>query len=398
MSLLSAGEIAALKRDYPCHQVAGQWVALRPGSGKFGPSGFTGPCPLHSPNPQARDSTRFEVGAEGWVCVDCGGGDVFRLVALRHGLDPEKDFRQAVELLAGRRRPSAEEIAAAERAPRETPIESEQARNEWRDAERRKAYDIYYKYGLPLRDPAAAPGRRYLREIRKVDFPDNVWLRFDPACRFYVPDRPRARLVHSGPALLGQIQRAGHFIGAHMTFLDLAQPKGKARIVDPKTGALQPAKKVRGSMKGGHVELVHVDAPRALVLGEGKEKVLAVWTALHEGGRDLTATAFWSAMNLGNLGGKHAGLLPHPTLKTESGRVRRVPGSLPDLTAPAIEIPPSVSRLVLLGDSTSDRFSTQCVLARAAKRYARPGLEVVAAWAPDGQDFDDLLRLAAPER
>jgi hypothetical protein len=97
-------------------------------------------------------------------------------------------------------------------------------------------------------------------------------------------------------------------------------------------------------------------------------------------------------MNLGNLGGKHAGLVPHPSLTTPSGRVARVPGPDPDPTAPAIEIPDSVERLVLLGDSTSDRFSTECVIARAAARYRRPGRDVVAAWPPAGKDFDDMLR------
>lgn len=396
MSLLSPADISALKRDHPCHQVAAQWVSLRHGSSKYGPQGFTGPCPLHSQDPQARDSTSFECAAEGWVCVTCSdGGDVIKLIALKHGLDPEKDFRKAVELLGGVRRPSADETAAAAPPAGDVLVESEAERNKWRDAERRRAYDLYYKYAVPLSDPAAEIGRRYLREVRKVDFPDNVWLRFDPSCRFYVQDRPRARLIHTGPALLGQIQRDGHFAGVHMTFLDLEQPKGKARLIDDKTGAALESKKVRGSMKGGHIDLTNAKDPRELVLGEGTEKVLAIWSAYAAGGRDLGATAFWSAMNLGNLGGKHAGLVPHPSLKTPTGRVQRVPGPAPDMTAPAIAIPPSVSRLVLLGDSTSDRFSTECVLVRAAARYARPGLEIVAAWSPGGKDFDDLLREAA---
>lgn len=395
MSKLSSGEISTLKHEHPCDQVAGQWVRLRHGSNKFGANGFTGPCPLHSPDPQARDSTRFECGAEGWVCVECGGGDVFRLVALRHGLDPEKDFRKAVELLAGKRVPNADEVAAAARA-REKPIENETARNEWRDRERERAYDLYYKYAIPLWDPAAEVGRRYLREIRKVDFPDRVRLRFDPECRYYVQDRPSARLIHTGPAILGMFQRDGKFAGTHMTFIDLDAPKGKAVIVDTKNlDAALSCKKMRGSKAGSFIDLTGCQDPGELVMGEGTEKELAVWTAYAAAGRDLAKTAFWSAMDLGNLGGKHADRLPHPTLKTATSRVQGVPGPSPDMTAPAIAIPPSVSRLVLLGDSTSDRFSTQCVLARAAKRYARPGLEIVAAWSPDGKDFDDLFREAA---
>ena len=83
-----------------------------------------------------------------------------------------------------------------------------------------------------------------------------------------------------------------------------------------------------------------------------------------------------------------------------------MPGPVPATDKPGIAIPGTVERLVLLGDSTSDAFSTQCVIARAAARFraqrdaiapdnaARP-LDVVAAWSPAGQDFDDLLREAA---
>jgi hypothetical protein len=57
----------------------------------------------------------------------------------------------------------------------------------------------------------------------------------------------------------------------------------------------------------------------------------------------------------------------------------------------AIAIPASVERLV--GDATSDRFSTELALLRASQRFAAPGRQVVVAWAPPGND--DLLREAA---
>ena len=59
---------------------------------------MVGPCPLHSADPHARDSTSFECTADSWVCATCAdGGDVIKLVALREGLDPQKDFRKVVE-------------------------------------------------------------------------------------------------------------------------------------------------------------------------------------------------------------------------------------------------------------------------------------------------------------
>ncbi len=397
MIRLSSAELEQIKRD-PKNRVTavvGKWVTLRlQRQGRFTHSG---PCPIHSPDPEARDSTSFACDDLEWACTTCqDGGDVFRIVALRNGLDPEKDFRRAVDILTGGERPrqlSAEESQALEQERAEEKAAREREHNEFRDRERRAAWDLYYKYGMRLSQPRAAIGRQYLEQLRGIRLnPLGLVLRFNPEARFYVQDRPKPRLIHTGPALLGLIQRGGRFAGVHMTFIDLAQPKGKARIVDPKKGAVLDAKKVRGSMKGGHVDLTGSKEPRELYLGEGKEKVLAVLHALVAEGRDVSHAAFWSAMNLGNLGGKHAGLVPHPTLTTKTGRVQGVPGPVPDLTAPAIEIPDSVERLVLLGDSTSDRFTTQNVIARAAARYARPGREVVAAWPPEGKDFDDLLR------
>jgi hypothetical protein len=73
------------------------------------------------------------------------------------------------------------------------------------------------------------------------------------------------------------------FRGLHLTYLDLAQPKGKLQLADPdEPGKLLDAKKSRGSKQGNRVELIGPRAPRRLVLGEGAEKVIAVWQALDD--------------------------------------------------------------------------------------------------------------------
>src|ERR1035437_4678314 len=78
--------------------------------------------------------------------------------------------------------------------------------------------------------------------------------------------------VHTGPAMLAAIVGAdGRFSGLHITWLDLARPKGKAEVPDPTTGDLLPAKKVRGSKSGGRIEIVPRAAPRRLIIGEGIE-------------------------------------------------------------------------------------------------------------------------------
>lgn len=402
---LSSAEIEQLKRDprNSIVKIVTDWgVALRAERQRS----FThcGPCPFHSPDLKARDSTSFACSAEAWACVTCGaGGDVFDLIAQRERLDVKEDFRKIVDLLtggAGVKPLSAEEARALEQAAAEKQRLAEAEQNIYRDRQRAGAYDDYYKYGVRLSHPRARPVIDYLNARLGTSLGPREFgpllLRCNPEGRYYVPDKPRARLIHTGPALLGAITRPdGKFGGVHKTFIDLARPpKCKALIVDPKDQADKDPKMTRGSMRGGHVDLTGVESPRELVLGEGTEKVLAVWCAMRESGRDISQMAFWSAMNLGNLGGKHAELVPHPTLTTPTGRIKKVPGPLPDLATTAITIPDSVERLILLGDSTSDAFATANVLVRARTRYERPGRHVVAAMAPPGVDFDDVLREA----
>jgi hypothetical protein len=128
-----------------------------------------------------------------------------------------------------------------------------------------------------------------------------------------------------------------------------------------------------------------------MIIGEGLEKVAAVQIAMRRAGRDLCETEFLTSIDLGNLGGAALQTARHPTLLDAAGRARRVPGPEPDLSTPAIVIPDSVDELILLGDSTSDRFLTECALARATKRYSRPGRAVRTVWSPAGADFDDVL-------
>lgn len=387
--LLTPAAIEDLKRRNPCHEIAGRLVALR----RKG-DGFVGPCPLHSPDRQARDSTSFECDAESWVCATCSdGGDVIKLVALVNGLDPDREFRRAISLLpdGGTREISADEQAELERQHDDRRAKAAQDQNEFREKARRRAWDLW-AFAKPI---AGSPGEAYLRRRLGDLDPPRLRLKFDPAARYYVEDRPTWRLVHTGPAIVAQIQRDGQFLGAHRTFIDLEDPKGKARIVDPKTGLKLNSKTMHGGKRGGHIALAGPRFPRVLYLGEGIEKVAAVLAAMRQAGRELEGCAFWTAGDLGNLGGKAAETIAHPTLKSEKGRAVRVPGFEPDLESPAIQIPDSVERLVLLGDTTSDRFTTECVLERARRRYAREGLEIVAAWGPASGDFDDLLREGA---
>ena len=305
------------------------------------------------------------------------------------------DFNRAVEWLGGAQ--AVDLDVAAERArEREAKRRADEAKAvRYRERERERLWK-WWRGSLPW---PGTPVEDYLR-LRLGSlapyFPPGPCL---PLCVRCLPDAPlfadgrevEPVLLHRGPAMIAAIVGAdGKFAGLHLTWIDLNEPKGKLAMSDPATGETVPAKKVRGSKSAGHIDLTRCQAPRRLILGEGIEKVAAVQLAMARAGRDLRATAFWTAIDLGNLGGKALNSVPHPTRKN-AGRAQRVPGPQPDLAAPAIMIPESVDELVLLGDSTSDRFLTECALARATERYARPGRIVRTVWPPAGVDFDDVL-------
>jgi P4 family phage/plasmid primase-like protien len=384
---ITEAELEDLKARNPCDVVAGAWVSLRQHGKKM-----IGPCPLHSADPHARDSTSFECDAAGWVCATCAdGGDVIKLVALRENLDPQKDFRKVIEILGGKREIDPAEAARAEKLRADLRAQRDRDSRAYRERERQRLWGMFH----PAAAIAGTPAESYLA-LRQVVAPATSppRLRYLPNCPMYATGAAGAKPVHSGPALLAAIVGdGGRFSALHITWLDLNEAKGKAAIADPLTGDLLPAKKVRGSKAGGRIELVPRAAPRRLVIGEGIETVLSVWTALEGAGRDLSDTAFWSAVDLGNIGGRAAATVPHPTLKTANGRTQRVPGPTPDMTANGLAIPDTVDEILLLGDGDSDRFLIECTFARAVARFARNGRTVRVAFAPAGMDFNDVLQL-----
>lgn len=380
--MISDAEKADIKARNPCDQVAAQWVTLRKHGKKL-----IGSCPICSSDPAKRSATRFEVDTDGWVCAACSdGGDVIKLVMLREGID----FRGAVERLGGTREVDPEQERARQAELEIRNQKREQQTNFYRENERGRLYDIWTH-------AAKAPGtpvEGYL-ELRRLALPPGDRLRCVPKMPYFAHGGSDAPVIHRGPAMVVPIVRDGRFCGMHLTYLDLAQPKGKARIVDPQTGELLPAKKVRGSKTGGSIVLARVDQPRHMIVGEGIETTLAAWRALAELGRDLSDTEFRSGVDLGNIGGRAIETIAHPELTTPTGRARHVPGPDPDLTSAAIAIPGSVEDLVLLGDGDSDRVLTECALYRASQRFGCEGRVVRVAWAPPAEDFNDILmRLA----
>jgi CHC2 zinc finger len=380
---MSRAALAELKDRNPVHEVVARWVTLRRRGRKF-----IGPCPLHSPNPHARDSTSFECDGYRWVCATCcDGGDVISLVQKVNGID----FRGAVEWLGGTRDIDPADAAKLERerAARRQAREDETRR--FREKERRTLFDIW-RQASPI---PGTPAEAYLHR-RRLEAPSGARLRCVLDMPLFANSANDAPVVHRAPAMVAAITGSdGRFAGLHITWIDLAQPSGKLKITDPRTGDSLPPKKVRGAKQCGVIELATVATPRQWIIGEGIETTLSVWLALRQVGVDSSATSFVSAIDLGNLAGRATETVRHPTFRTPSGRPQMVSGPLPDMSAPGIVIPECVEDVVLLGDGDSDPFLTRCAIYRASQRFARGGRTVRAAWAPPGQDFNDLIRGAA---
>lgn len=389
MSRLSNHDLDDLRAKNPVADVAGGYVKLRRAGRRM-----VGPCPMCGGK---ATSQRFEVleDGENWVCAVCpDGGDVIRLVEKVEGCS----FLVAVERLGGRVAIDADAAAEtlAEREARRLARDKEAAN--YREAERARLWRAWdaaqgiagtpvqdYLEGRGLQLPAACPGLRYA-----------------PAAIYWHGEtrnpngRSSPKALRTGPAMMAAFVRAdGHFGGLHTTWLDDGSPPAKIQLQDPATGELLPAKKMRGSKTGAHIAIARPPAPKRLAIGEGIETVLAVWTAMMRACRPIDDMAFWAAGDLGNLAGRAAETIPHPTLKRPDGRALRVPSAVPDPDDVGQAIPESVEELILLGDGDSEPVLTEFAMERAARRYGRAGRKVRIVFAPAGQDFNDVLRGSA---
>lgn len=343
------------------------------------------------PCPGCGGTDRFSVdtGKNVFLCRASGAaGDPIDLVRHVH----DCGFAKAIDMLAGRAALPARPARKADPSDR------------FRQDERRRAWRIW-ENGYSI-DPAK--GGRLVKAylaLRGIPFPG--WrlpaLREADRVDYFEWSKERQEFVriHSGPAMLAAITGPdGHFIGLHRTWIDLDRPNGKAVIADPETGEILDAKKVRGSQRGGKIVLRepgHVARRLTgdLAIGEGIETVLS-WDAL----ADRDGCALWCGINLDNIAGKAAAQIPHPsaTFRDSLGRQRRrkVGGPEPDLDdRDCLMAPAHFSRRILLGDADGDRFGTQAAMIRARKRLETTSGPTEIDWAPDGQDFNDALRLAS---
>ncbi len=369
-----------------------------------------GPCP------RCGGVDRFSVNvAQGlWNCRGAGRGGADGISLARYLLG-DAGFLEAVEQLTGEPKPgraaaplSAEDMAAREallvkRKADEAARQAGEARqhNQWREDERRRCRALWQAGTI-------APGslvETYLRWRAIPAVPAGAKLRYHPEMHLRNPAGPQGAIVWSGPAMIAPIAgNDGRFIGLHTTWLDprlgtVAMPADeKGKLIFLVDGERLDVKRSRGSKAGGHLVLAPAASGRIrrLVIGEGAETVLSVWATLLEAGEELAETAFWSSIDLGNLGGKALASVTHPTLKKPNKLGHLMPvkvgGPEPDLSDPSrsIAIPDGVEEVLILADGDSDRFTVECTVARASARWARPGLTVRVAWPDAGGDFNDM--------
>jgi len=333
-------------------------------------------------------------------CPDCGGDDRFA-VNLRKGLFQCRvcgikgdglalvmavrhlDFKAALTWLCG-----DAAMPEPERAERLAKARKAQAAAEAKAAKFRAdaiagARSIWREGQPPELTAVEGYLKRRSIDIRALGgFPAGI--RFHPALRYTAGEGRERRVIHTGPAMLAAIQSpAGKFSGVHRTWLDLTQPKGKARILDPASGEACDAKKVLGSKKGGAIRLTGALQSPVMVCGEGLE---TTWSAMMAG--SYPDAAFWCLVDLGNMAGRQ-----------QSGPGLRHAG-LPDLNdAEAFVPPPWVERLIYVMDGDSEPKATRSKLVAGLRRAMalRPGLKGQIAAAPNGQDLNDVLMGGLPE-
>lgn len=343
---------------------------------------WVGPCP----NCGGHD--RFSISPTDRVynCRGAGGGGY--IDAVMHAFDC--NFLEACEMMTGRPAPQSErkqgtrKTAPASPPPAPPPCDEppvDEAPPPQRGGGRRTFRDDF-------RDGGPVPGslaEEYLR-WRCLDEPFD-WtadMRFAAALPYYglaTADADEATFIGNYPALIAAIRDVdGRMIGIHRTYLS-ACGMGKAPVRD--LNRRNNAKKMSGEMKGGAIRLSA--AARTLVIGEGIETTRSAFH-LGIGGPDA---GYWVAGSLGNMAGACTGSIPHPSIEKRS-----IVNGEPDPERPGMILPDTVEHVILLGDGDSDKATTSALLLTAGRRWKAQGRDVSYAIAPEGLDWNDVLRKA----
>ncbi|MBO6759323.1 MAG: hypothetical protein JJ902_23575 [Roseibium sp.] len=399
MTRYSDAEIARVKDKTPVSEVISPFVTWDKAKSNFHQGDYWACCPFHveaTPSFHCDDKRGF------YKCFGCGAtGDQIRFLQDHKGLT----FEEAMAFLGEAAEPeplSPEQLEADRKARAQKRAEQDRAADQFRQREIRRAAALWGMGGRV----ALTEGAGYLRARGLVPCPVPLPLRFHPHFDYWhqrpVPGRkkPELYVLFSGPVMMAPITGPdGAFSGVHLTWIDPARPGNKIKVPDPYaapradgTPSLVAPKKIRGSKSRASIKLRTPQKFDRLVIGEGWETTASVLIA--EAGTPLfDRTAYWASISLQAMGGKALTTVDHPSLKNKAGRPLKVPGPEPDRDDPkALLIPDCVAEVVRLGDGDSDRFTAEQVMARSARRWARPGRRDATAWAPEGSDFNDVLQ------
>lgn len=353
-------------RALPIDEIAdrlGITVGLRRMSGEL-----VGPCPKCG----GHDRFGISIRKGQFLCRKCDiKGDGISLV--RAVLD--LDFPGALSWLVGERDDQVDPAEAARRREIAEADRKRKAQIAAREREKsiRQAHTVWNE-GLPI---AGTPVASYLalRGLGPLADLAPRALRFHPDLPYVVQVDRHWLEVHRGPAMLAMIQRGAGFIGVHRTWLDLSQPKGKARIEH--AGEVLAAKKTLGSVKGGVIPLVSSSGDLTIVMGEGIETTAAAWVI-----GEYPRAAYWAGVSLGNMGGRR-----------RLGQGMKYKG-LPDLEDEDAFVPPrQCKRLIFIQDGDSEPRLTHAILEAGIRRAQAkvPGLKGYIVHPGAGRDLNDVL-------
>lgn len=403
MKRYSEAEKDRVKQKNPISTVVARHVTWDKAKTNAGTGDYWACCPFHQERTPSfhcmdRDHT--------YKCFGCGAsGDQFTFLEEVEGLS----FVEAMERLGGNAEAeplTPAQIAAEEEKKARRRRQQEAVAEQRRQEEIRKALR-YWRWGGRV---AGTEGADYLRGRGLLPMPVSLPLRFHPHFQYW-HQRPiegdekkkEFYVLFSGPVMMAEITGPdGAFIGLHVTYFDPMRPGRKIEIEDPyaepdEAGkrALVVPKKIRGSKRNASIKLWQPREFDRLVIGEGWETTSSVLLAEY-GTERFARTAYWTSIDLQSMGGKAIETIAHPSLKNRAGRPLKVPGPEPDMDdAKALTIPDHVREVLRLGDGDSDRFTADQVMARSNARWEMPGRTQHTAWAPEGEDFNDILMGAA---
>jgi hypothetical protein len=378
-------------RDAKIEDVASVLGIRMPARGEY-----QGPCPIG-----CCETDGFSINSKKGVflCRKSGAaGDAIAMVQHVRACE----FVEACEFInetpPPRGEPAQPRDPAIEKERREERRDEEIARRELDAAERRKADERAEKLfaeGRPI-ELTAADDYLERRGIGLHTFsPADLRFVHNLPYRGFL-DRNSKEVVELGAfdCMLAAMRGPdGSLQGVHRTYLD---PTGPRKLRPPGDNRRNAAKKGTFRMGGGLILLS--EPSETLAIAEGIETACS-WRVLAREGEfgDMPAgAAIAAAYSLGNMCGAATGTRPHPhPPRGQPGAT--IANGEPDMGSGAMWVPPWAKRVILIGDGDSDPAATRAMLATGAERFRRLGLDVFVHFAPDGQDWNDVL-LSSRER